>query len=321
MLDDGAGGLYPADVIELTQSDTLVATFLANTVPVGTYSVVLTRPEGSDRLPDGFEMGLYLGARLETSLILPGRLGYHAPATIWIEYTNSGDVAMRAPLLVLRADQNGRQATIMRLADRVSAGGFWTSALPVGFSNSVQFLASGATPGLLQPGETIRAPVQWSGWQPPWFQASKFDFRLGVLDADNSDTVDWASERSKMQPAYVSVEAWNVIWENFLSQVGNTWGEYVTALSDNASYLGRLGVDETDLSILLGFELTRPTAPARWEALARRQTPPSRLRGLTSGSPANSRTPFEGAIRPARWAGAGLIAGSREAPSRATARS
>lgn len=255
-LDDGAGGQYAANSIEVDSSDSLVATFLANTVPIGTYSVVVSKPGGDfHELPDAFEMTEFFGAKLETHLILPERLGYHTPATVWVEYKNAGDVAMPAPLLVLRADQNGREAGIMRLAPTVLPGEFWTSALPLGFSNQIQFLASGDTPGLLQPGESLRVPIQWAGWQQPWFQAPQFDFELGVLDADNSVTVNWPSLKDDMRPNYIPADVWDVIWTNFLNQVGSTWGDYVAALSDNASYLARLGIKETDLRILLGFEL------------------------------------------------------------------
>src|SRR5207244_2668250 len=98
-------------------------------------------------------------ANLQADIILPNSMGYHIPATIYIEYSNTGDVAMPAPLLVFRPTQTHADGTTTSKAlltldpARVSSG-FWTSALPAGYSNSVQILASGATPGTLQPGES-----------------------------------------------------------------------------------------------------------------------------------------------------------------------
>jgi hypothetical protein len=58
---------------------------------------------------------------------------------------------MPAPLLMVTATQNNRRAAIMTLDQTRISSGFWTSVMPEGFSDHVQFLASGETPGLLQP--------------------------------------------------------------------------------------------------------------------------------------------------------------------------
>src|SRR5262249_6868866 len=42
---------------------------------------------------------------------------------------------------------------------------------------------------------------------------------------------------------------------NLVAQIGPTWGDYVRMLSDNAAYLGRLGVTVTDVNELYAFEL------------------------------------------------------------------
>ena len=52
----------------------------------------------------------------------------------------------------------------MTLDASLQVSGFWTSATPDGYSQSVQFLASGATPGVLEPGESITVPVYYAGW-------------------------------------------------------------------------------------------------------------------------------------------------------------
>ena len=38
---------------------------------------------------------------------------------------------------------------------------------PAGYANSVSFIGSGATPGLLQPGESETVPVHYAGWLWP----------------------------------------------------------------------------------------------------------------------------------------------------------
>ena len=71
-----------------------------------------------------------------------------------------------------------------------------------------------------------------------------------------------------MRPDYVRADAWDAIWANFTSQVGNTWGGYLAELDRNASYLHRIGVDTSEITRLLGFELRQADAlnPIRYLA-------------------------------------------------------
>ncbi|MEK7674817.1 MAG: LamG-like jellyroll fold domain-containing protein [Verrucomicrobiota bacterium] len=147
----------------------LTATFNLSSVPVGRYSLRVSSPFwGTNTLADAFEVLPAGEAKLETQLIVPSQLGYHAVATIWVQYANTGHVAMPAPLLVLTATQNGQEGAWLTLQDHRLVEGFWTSAQPEGFSHSIQILASGNTPGVLQPGESVQVPVYYAGWQQPW---------------------------------------------------------------------------------------------------------------------------------------------------------
>jgi hypothetical protein len=131
--------------------------------------------------------------------------------------------------------------------------------MPEGFSHSVQILAVGNTPGVLQPGESFRVPVYYAGllqnashwWD---FSDNRVEFTLGVLTPDNTSPVDWSSLKADMRPASITTEAWDAIWPAFTAQAGATWGAYVTMLDNNASYLGRLGQRVVDIGGLLAFE-------------------------------------------------------------------
>jgi len=234
-----------------------VATFDAGSVPPGTYTVRASNAGGATaELADAFEVVSGGEGLLETHLVVPAVVGYHLPATLYIEYANRGDAAMPAPLLHLTATQNGREAAVLTLdASRVSKA-LATSALPEGFSNSVQFLAGGESPGVLQTGESMRVPVYYVGWQYPWDMSyPPIHWTLTEATADSTLLVGWDDLKDGMQPDWAGDEAWEPIWANFVSQAGDTWGEYVTMLADDASYLGRLGEWIVDAGTLLGFEL------------------------------------------------------------------
>src|SRR5262249_25470106 len=153
------------DSVDLATPTSLTATFRAGSVPPGVYSVRTSKADGSSsELADAFTVVQGGVAQLQLNLIVPGALGRHIPGQIEVEYSDVGGAAMPAPLLLLTATQGSNQAAFLTLdASRVHSG-IWNNAVPDGFTNSIQLLAGGATPGLLQPGESEHVPVYWAGW-------------------------------------------------------------------------------------------------------------------------------------------------------------
>ena len=248
---------YAATSISVDSFTQITATEAAGALPPGTYSIRVSLGSGSSATLTNALQVLAAGApNLVTSLSLPGSLGYHVPATIYSQYGNTGDAAMPAPLVVLTATQNGIQAAYLTLDSTLVAVGLWTSAEPAGFSHSVQFLGSGQTPGVLQPGENFNFPTYYAGWQQPWnFSYPPVNWNLGVIQASDPTPLNWSSQEYSMEPPTIPADAWNAIWMSFTSQAGTTWGGYVTMLDNNAAYLGRLGLNVEDIGKLLAFQL------------------------------------------------------------------
>ena len=241
-LVSGQGTTYGADDVEVDSFSQATAVFAAGTVPAGTYAVRVSRDGQTAQLPDALEIVAGGQPKLEVNLILPSRFGYHQLATVYVEYRNTGDAPMPVPLLMVTAFQNDSQAAILTLDRSRLSSGFWTSAMPEGFAESVQFLASGDAPGILQAGESRSIPVYYAGWQQPWdFSYPPFEWMVGVLDTENDTPVDWAALKDGMRPDYVAEDAWDVVWNNFTALAGSTWGDYVAMLGRNASYLHRHG--------------------------------------------------------------------------------
>ena len=245
-----------ADEVSFVSAARLIADFDLAGVAAGSYELLVRCSESEDSTT--FEVTEGGEAVFEAKLVVPGKVGYHNPATIWVEYANTGDVAMPAPLLVVTASQLGMYSGIMTSSEVLEPRGFWTSAMPEGYDNVVQFLAMGDTPGVLQAGESKSVPVQFAGWQKPWIMSyPPIAFWLGVVKADNNTPVDWDAQKDDMRPETISAETWVPIWQNFVQQVGTTWGDYVSMLTDNAIYLARLGKEVTDIADLLGFEFAQ----------------------------------------------------------------
>ena len=249
--------VFTAATVEVDSFSQATAIFSAGSVPAGTYTVRARLASGaSSDLTDAFVIEQGGVARLETNLILPRAVGRHGLATIYVEYANVGSLAMPAPLLVLR----GSDRALMTLDESLIVKGFWTSALPAGFSDVVQILGNGETSGVLQPGESMKVPVYYAGLLQPWdFSDTQVEFTVDVLTVDSTDAFDWEAMKSQLRPESIDGSAWDVVYANLEQQVGTTWGAYVAMLSENARYLDRLGRETNDVAALWQFEVYQAT--------------------------------------------------------------
>ena len=252
------GDVHAAQSVRVDSFSQLTATFDLTGVPEGDYDVRVTLFGGaSDILPAAFHVEPAGKAKLETKLFLPSAFGRHSPDTIYVEYANTGTASMPAPILILQsADPDGSDRPILTLDATLRRTVFYGSSLPEGVSNSVQIYASGAVPGLLQPGERVRVPVYYAGLQSPLdFSDTAVELELLIHDAGDTSSVGWDALKADLQPSWIPDNAWDPIFANLTAQIGPTWGDYVKMLSDNASYLGRLGLRVLDVNQLYDFEL------------------------------------------------------------------
>lgn len=261
-LVDAAGKTFPA-VAQLDLPTQLSATFAAGTVPAGTYTVTVARTDGaSASLASAFTVKQGGQAMLHTNLVTPSRMGYHVPATLYLQYSNTGDLAMPAPILEVSITQTHADGTttsvpFLTLDSSLLIQGFWTSAIPNGYSHTIQVLASGATPGVLEPGESVQVPIYYAGWQQPWDIPGypPFNFVVGVEQTTDTTIIPWSSLQAGFKPPNISTPAWNALFPNLEAQVGSTWGAFVQRLDDDALYLGHLGEKVNDISRLWSYEV------------------------------------------------------------------
>jgi RHS repeat-associated protein len=257
--------VYPASSVAVISASQIQAQFNLTIIPASTYSLQVTSATNTAAIP--FTVTGGGAAALVTSLNVPNPIGYHIPSTLYVQYANTGQVAMTAPLLTVSATQvspsfpTGRSAALLTLNASLQGLGYWTTAIPQGFANTVQFLASGKIPGLLQPGESEVVPIYYAGWQQPWdFNYDPIQFNLGILEVTNTTPVNWSSLEAQMQPASISNNVWAVLWTNFTNQPIATWGQYVQMLDNDSGYLYRLGENVSDVSALLTFEFAKANA-------------------------------------------------------------
>ncbi len=261
-LVSSSGTLYAAPKVSVDSLTQLTATFPAGSVPPGIYSVLVTEAGGGQaELTNVFQMVGSGQPQLQTRLVPPGFAGRHQPATLYVQYANTGNAPIPAPLLVVSGNLRPILALAAGLSSEQRQAGFWTASLPPGWANSVQFLACGQTPGLLQPGESNTVAIAYAGLQQPWdFSQNTVQFTLSALTPTNSSPIDWDALQTSMKPLLLNTDAWTAVWQVFTNRVGATWGGYVQALDDNAAWLGELGLNIADIGQLLAFELQQADA-------------------------------------------------------------
>ncbi len=282
-LVDASNHIINPNVTGLDSLTQITATFDLSGVTAGQYSVQVSKAGGTDTLPNAFRVipGPVAGPiitpvpHLTTSLSVPSVLPRHGTGTIYVTYSNTGDLAMPAPLLVLDCT-DPVQHPILTLDQSLLTGGFWTSASPDGFSQEITIFATGKTPGVLQPGESITVPVYYAGLEQPWnFSHNTVPFELRDIEITDTTPLDWNLIKSQTQPTGISTAAWNAVFGNLVADAqpsgslthiladlqilnvtpptANTWGSFVGLLDASAQYLGRLGETVTDVGKLWGF--------------------------------------------------------------------
>ncbi|QLE55646.1 pre-peptidase C-terminal domain-containing protein [Nostoc sp. TCL26-01] len=246
-------------------SSTLVATFNLTGLTGGAYDVRVTDTPGTATVNDVFTVNGAAPGQLEVFVSAPGRMRPWMTGEAIITYRNAGNTDIAVPVFNL----DGSQILFRPI------GG-------TGFTDSkVQFLGinTQGTAGVLAPGATgtysfLFRPV-----------AGATSGNLTISAPRTGAAIDWNTLKDSSRPAYVSAEAWNVIYNNFVNAVGNTSDSYQAVLNENASYLGQLGESTTDVARLLGFELQQAsnTFPGTTLAAAIDATAPTPGLSLTFG--------------------------------------
>ncbi|MEA3557963.1 MAG: DUF6531 domain-containing protein, partial [Candidatus Thermoplasmatota archaeon] len=270
----GSTGItYEVPLVDVNSPNLITAHVKRDLLPAGMYDVrVVRQDKGMAELKDALEI-LEEGEAKFEARIIPGEwTGYHEHSIIYVEYSNTGEISMRAPLLYLTAisgpdDRHGCMLT--HDIDQWKYG-IWTagrkpgtvpetpaSLIPEGFQNELMIIASGEIPGFLQAGETRRIPVYYVGWEPPYpMFGSELEWQLYRIIEDDEHVMDWDSVKDEMRPDNIKNEAWDLIWDNFKDIVGPTYGDFIRTLNDNAFHLYQHGqrVEDVDEILSLSFQ-------------------------------------------------------------------
>lgn len=234
-LHPATGPDVPAGWVGVSSSLDAAARFDLRGVPPGVYSVVLTQAGSTALLPHAFTVTAGVGGRLWTRLMLPTAARLGRPFTVSVEYGNSGDADLAAPLLQVSA---GSPSLLLWEPDHPEAPG-----------TALRFLAGapdGLEPGVLRPASsytiTLRAQANAPG---------PANFGLRVLDG-GGPPVDYHALSQQVRPPDADA-LWTNAWQTVVGTAGPTESDYLRALNAAATRARQYTVNLTSEAELLEF--------------------------------------------------------------------
>ena len=242
----------------------LYATVDLTGAPAGTYTLTSTNGAQTATAPTGFTVAQARGPNLQVHLGTPSaiRLSLNPYGDLEIDYANTGDTDMPAPVFVLSVDQGGLE--------------FLVGGRPVPPSlKTLQFVGVGSDSpaGVLRAGDsgvvkvrlTIPTIVVFAGGGGGSGSISfggtgnGVTVSLSTLPTD-ATPIDWPSLSTTLQPPTVPADAWAPVYANFTAAVGSTTGQLQSALVADTAYLNQIGVSDPTFAELLAFEVLRADA-------------------------------------------------------------
>ena len=251
----GQGDLPPTDVTWLDMS-TMFARFDVQGAEPGGWDLMVTNPDSASAAHP-FNVIAGAPAKLEANLILPRAIRWYNGATFYIEYANTGEAPMPAPLLKLHCSDDALLTTDETLAGPPLS----TENPPRGLTDTVQVLAlgSGSDPSVLNPGDSGTIAVYYRGLKQPWhWPAPTVECTLGALTAhDTAVPIDWDEVKAQIRPDDIASDLWATIWPRLQSQIGTTWTDYLNVLNENAAYLASNGKRTHNVRELFSLEVAK----------------------------------------------------------------
>jgi outer membrane protein assembly factor BamB len=225
--------LTPENITVSSPTEAL-ARFNLSEATAGLYDVTVIWPDSTqDSLTGAFEItSSGIGPRLEAHLIAPEAVRFGRKSMAWLEYENTGDADMPAPLFTITGNcqlsLNSKE--INKSAVHV-----------LGIGNS-------ALPGILGVGESRRIPVYFVV-----YPHDSMDFTLSVT-RDSAQAIDWPAQKDLMKPPDMDQGEWDALWPNLIARLGDTWTQYLEVLRADALRMKGRGIDGYDVHKLIRLE-------------------------------------------------------------------
>ena len=238
---DGSRDYAPTRTF-FVNSATVHATFNMTGLPAGGYGIRVTEGGNTASLNNAINVAAAASGQIEFSIETPQAIRSGRPGTVTVNYSNKGSSDAMAPLLWLTAEG----ATFRKQGP--TCPGCSPQFPPVSQSGYLLGINRNGPAGTLPPGASGSITFEMF----PTVASGAIDFTLNTI-TDPDAPVDWASIKESLRPYYVSAEAWEPVFANFLSRVGSSIGQYNAALAANATALSKINDYTEDASAIMYY--------------------------------------------------------------------
>jgi len=237
-LVDPNGIVVPAESVYFVDGTQIYVTFNLRWLTPGLCDLRLINPDSlSTELADAFEIIPGQGPKLLVRLVAPSSVRPDRDFTLWLEYTNAGDVDMIPPIFVI-SSPNG--APMSLYPDRT----------PMDRPIQVFGVSFSGPPGVLRPGISQSIPIY--SHSP---RGGQMEFKVNSWLASDRP-VSWDVIEEELKPADMAPDTWEAVWSSFRERMGPTWEHYLNTLAIDINLIKEYqGEIFYDIGALLQFEL------------------------------------------------------------------
>ncbi len=235
------GTATPAIGVTFQNSTTLEAAFNLTGLSAGSYHLRVQNGAQSSTATAPFTVTTGNPGQLALHLSVPSAFRPGRPVTVTVEYENTGDTDIPAPLLELSADTGELELN--------GQANFTTTGSESGGPN-VAFLGTNpdGLASVLPPGAQGQATFTFVATA-----AGTANFQIEQIVSGG--ILAWTTLENSLRPAGIAPATWSVIFNNFLDEIGDTTDQYQLVMLEDADYFQSIGEPTQDVSRLLNFEL------------------------------------------------------------------
>ena len=247
LVNENASVIITAHSLYWFSSIEVYATFDIANIPTGVYSVQLTRINTFQQalLKNKLSITSGIPGQISTRIDAPRNLLRGESTIVTLLVQNTGNTDVLTPIMFIRSN---RQVQLSITDASGQTGNNYASELiflPIPLQGP---------PGIIRPGVTTKTLFHVL---PNSFRAS-FSVVLSVsfLDENQKDFAHSYVERNQdLKPKEIPNDLWEIIWNNFLSSVGETWRTMIERFSSVANELsvGHKRIESVDE--LVDFQL------------------------------------------------------------------
>ena len=255
---DGGGVTLATAQVAFHDRQTLVATFDLTGIVAGNYAVRVTENGQISQVNGGYDVTTGPAGELDLRLSSPSRILAGRMSSATITYRNTGETDIPVPVLTITANN-----ALVRIVGDAAFEHQELQVVGMDLANPAGMLAPGA-------GGTVVVeflPIDGTIGEP---------VSIAVDGPDPDSTLlNLTTIKNEFRPQHFALDAWDAVFDNFQTVVGNTVGGFNQMVADNAGHLARFSPVRS-VSRLVQFQLLQANnalGPDRLAAFQDAQAP------------------------------------------------